>query len=1277
MSNFLDRFNPQSQTSVTEKTSPIANITNRIRQSLGLGPTLQERAQQRDKVFEQEKKQDKGFEDRFAPMSRQEKENYESMSIDLMPDDKGIKITSPNMPEVVIKKEDLTEEQRAAYDDMKMAKEIEDSARNFRIFQRVEDIRNEKESPRQLLEQDTVTDKETIPIYGALDILGRGISGIFNINRATEQQEEAQERRSRTETYIVEKIEEARKEGDGERVKNLISALQTTGGITDTVSENLQREIDAAPTDQQIIGASAELAILATMGGIRGGTSFVKGVAPRVATKSPVAARASAKLLHTAKRYGLSAINSGSRIGLWSAAGEMKIEDADVDDIIAAGERGFKTGLFLGPAITATGDLIGYGLKSAVGPTRKFVNSSVKKLEKVAQGKETMPITPLEKALQGIEKPLTAKQKAAKLALSTVDSVKKIEQRLVDRFSPIRRIENRIHTLKGRPLEEKEKVYRDIRMLQAWADGKTDVKVSSFANKLNKFSPETQQTAKGYLNLLDSIDRAQRGLAVPGGKKLPQLKKELAQLIRFTGKDEMKNVAEIRRIVNNYTKHELMGDYRAGLITKQEMKRMLEAHKNYMPHDVVMSKTDTYVGSMGQSMDVSKTTLNRAIGSTREIKDPFEAIINRSLIGERVRQKNILMRNLFDAQKKHNVISGASKIKEGVKPKGGFEILSYFENGKKVNYQVPTTITQAIKSTDIPIQPAWWNVITAPQRALKKGATQFNPGFVLRNKFRDTHQSALLTESFIKEAARKYGTSAKNAKNYSYKQLNEVYKRGGFGSNIFEEGEDAMRRVLQRGKVGSTFSYDNIKSINPFNAIQKTNKFVEMSTRKEAMAKALAGGLNQKDAVWISRNATVDFSRMGTWMRPVNQAIPFLNARVQGLTNLPKAFLANPDRFSEAIMNTAVLPTMLLHQHNRRYESYKYINQGIKDLDWVIMTGEVPSVNPYNGEEILVPQFITIKRGEGQNLVSAPIRHWLEKEDEIDHRNVSQMMADMFGSNSPVDFGTYSRQNFAGSLISQFGPLASGVVGSFSNKHPYFGTDIVPEYRTNLHQEMQFSARTPEFLKQAVPKELYRSGFAETFNISPAMVDFYISVFGGMPQDIMRAVDIAYGVKRDGKMGGLNVTDTTFETLSELPIIRGFLKQSLNNTTEADRILVSDVERDIATDDRMIKDRADEIIAELRTIKEPQKRRDYWNLLGDEVTPELILEVLKRGESRQTIDGLRAIDRVDVRAEVIRIKLEDMREKGYTKEMVQEYIQDLTEANILNESVLNEMLRGL
>ncbi|MFA5452764.1 MAG: LPD38 domain-containing protein [Candidatus Methanomethylophilaceae archaeon] len=1193
----------------------------------------------------------------WTAIPREVVEAMDNTTIDILPNDAGVQITSP-LGQRTIYKQDFNESMSAAFDDLINARDIEKEIE-------LKGLRN--------------TGRETIPVYGAIEILGRGLAGSIHSIRAGKELDKQMSAYIETSNAIADRYKEARDSGDTEGAKKLLELLKVSTDYNPAGIDFLQGEIDRTPTPTQVGAAAAELSLLATSGPI--GRAFKSAVMPLGV--SAVKGTTAAILLNTVKRYGLSAISSGTSLALWSATGAGKIEDASVEDIIDAAEGGAKTGVVLGPAFMAAGDLLKAGIKWAGPHMKQFYKEAVTRLEKAAAGKKGAIINPVDKALATIEQEPTISQIAAKTTLKGIHFLEKMEQRFIDRFSPLARAENRIRELKGTPLAEKEKIYRDIRMIDPWADGIAEKKIVSFIDKLDDFSPDIKQKSKAWLVTLDKIDRVKLGLEVPGKQTLPQLKNELAELGRYIGIDDMKQVSQVRKLVKQYTTKELLEDVSAGLLSKKEMETILKAHPHYIPNSVVMDRMEKNISGVGTSMDVTQTNLKRATGHLQEIKDPYEAMLLRTPIHERVRQKNILMNNLVDAQEQYGAIPGMRKLVSGEKLGDSEAVISFFKDGVKQSWVVPDTIGAAIKSTDIPISPKWWSALTAPQRALKKGATAYNPAFILGNKFRDEHAAALTASSFIDDAAKKYGLNPTNAKSYSYKELTNIYQKGGFGASIFQEGDDAMIQALQRGKLSTTFEYNNIKSLNPLDAIKRMNTFAEQSTRKEVLAKALKAGLSEKDALFVSRNATLDFAKIGTWMRVPNQAIPFLNARVQGLVNIPKAFMSSPERFSEAVMNTAVLPTMLLHQHNRRYESYKYLSQGIKDSNWIIMTGEIPATNPYNGDEILVPQFITIKRGEGQSLVSAPIRHWLEKEDGIDSRKVSQMLADSFGSVSPVDFGTYSRQNLWGSVISQFGPLASMAAGGFSNKHPYFGTDIVPSYRkegttgAELHKELQFAPKTPEILKQAIPKEFYRSGFAETFNISPATVDFYVSVFGGMPQDVLRGLDIAYGVVRDGKMGGLNVTDTTWETLTEIPVIRGFLKQSLSNVTDADRRLVSDVTREVGSDDQIVKDRANEIVSTLRTLKTKTEKQNYWNLLGDELTPALMLQIVRRSDINSIVDGLSKFTDKRVSAIIINQKVEQMKGRGEPASAIQEYLGELLESGVLTKPVLEEMIKYL
>ncbi len=1419
---------------------------------------------------------------RTPALKTEEQKMIDQLEVSVASD--GFRVNNPLLKtSFQVKKEEMDEETLGYFNQFKQQEELE--AILLRDYER----------------QQIKTGRGSIPFYGALDIMGRGLASGFNIRRSAKDLDRHTDMQNEILDTVIPQLRTARKEGDKEKEKQLLNTLRLISDEPNPILENLEFEQAVAPDARQVIGAGVELALLATMGYGAHYPAMKAGLMPRIARPVPkmsalkivtknLANLKAKEMSFLAQRYGFSALQSGAKLSIWSAAGQAKIADTSDEDIIAAAERGAKLGLVIGPAFTFAGDLLSAGLGKAIPIFQKNTGKAIQKLEKIAKNNERIPTTELEKSFIGIAGKPTIQQQVARASLRGIDGLQKLKPRLLDRFSFVEKLENKLFAKKGTALAEKsEKIYRDVSMGNDWADGISNKRIEYFKSNWEKLPSDVKQASVGYMNILSNLDRAKLGYKTPMGNHL-QVKEQLARFSTEMGPDMMAKLAKVREQVSQYTKGELLGLMRSGLIDAKQMKAMMKAHPNYIPHQVIFDNTQKHMTGIGQSMNVSKTELNKAIGSLKDIKNPLQAMLDRTILLERVKQKNILLNNIIDAHKTYNLMPSAKPLQtaEGVRrrqqiftqmkslkadlttakrglkvakradvtvlrkiksiesdiqkaesnwaeeltkffqegekaikttvtkaatkiipntlkdveriaretktltefssksavkkayqsgllERGGFktidsffkaandpytfikdpktissiikadidkvikltasqekatkqlEILrnidkastkdavrffdnlqkdislqrkelwtqaqslaalkketgastiNFYKDGIKETWQVPSELEHAIKGIDTPLTPGWIRAMTTPQRLLKKGATSYNPAFILRNKTRDLQQSEIIAPSLIKDLSKKYGLSTKNANKalqYTKKQQDLMYKKGGLGVSIFEDGQDRVRTVLQKNKIATTLEFHNEKSKNPFALIKKANQFTEQSTRKNWMVQAMNAGYSPKDALFISRRATVDFSRMGTWTRVANQAIPFLNARVQGLSAIPKAFLQDPSRFSNAIMNTSVMPTFMLHQHNRRYESYKYINQSIKDTDWIIMTGEIPAINPYNGDEILIPQFMTLKRGEGQTFVSSPIRHWLESEDEIDDRKVSLMLADMFGSLSPTDFGTFSteQRNIWQAMASQLGPLVTMAAGGISGEHPYFGSDIVPRDRQDAHRELQFSPHTPEILKD-IPKGFYRSGLAQRFEVSPAMLDFYISTFGGLPQDIIKGVDLAYGVVRDGKMGGLNVTETPWEALTEIPVIRSFVKQRLGGVSQPDEREIREVEREVKSEDILLKDRANEIITELRMAKTPEEAENIVNLLGDELTDDLAEAVLRRADARKTVDGLRASMPIRAKAQIIILRADRIKQRGGGKEEIIELFRELEDANILTDSVAEEMIK--
>ena len=90
-------------------------------------------------------------------------------------------------------------------------------------------------------------------------------------------------------------------------------------------------------------------------------------------------------------------------------------------------------------------------------------------------------------------------------------------------------------------------------------------------------------------------------------------------------------------------------------------------------------------------------------------------------------------------------------------------------------------------------------------------------------------------------------------------------------------------------------------------------------------------------------------------------------------------------------------------------------------IGWIVHN-EVETIDMNTGEKILIPQFITIPKAEGQVLAANPIQYYLERASVKDPRGVMEMIVDTIGSASPVEFQRFTHNNPLITAVSQFGP---------------------------------------------------------------------------------------------------------------------------------------------------------------------------------------------------------------------------------------------------------------
>jgi len=587
------------------------------------------------------------------------------------------------------------------------------------------------------------------------------------------------------------------------------------------------------------------------------------------------------------------------------------------------------------------------------------------------------------------------------------------------------------------------------------------------------------------------------------------------------------------------------------------------------------------------------------------------------------------------------------------------QTINYWRNGTKEIWVVPNDIAIAVKNLDAQTTNWVMKVATYPAKVLKNFATRFNVTFSMTNLPRD-RQTAYMTARAMTESLGKNTSANADLLRLSKKEFDALYKNlGGYGGSIFREGKpvDILKEFRRKG--WRQFS----DKVNPFEIVNTLNESIEDSTRKMVFRVGLEGGLSPKNAIFVSREATVDFAKMGTWMKNLNQAIPFLNARVQGGLNMFRAMKMSPEIFARTATLSAVYPQLAIYQWNRQFESSNQISTYIWENYWPIIVGEKYVTDPTTGLSAKTPIVVTIRKGEIQQAISNPIYYFMAKNDGNDFRSVSQMLVDNIGNISPLSVSSFGNTNPWLQLISNFGPLGTVPMGMATNINSFTGSKIVPEEKTGASPALQFTKYDSELVKKV----------GAGLNISPAKIDFALNSFGGGVQDIVSVLSMAYSLSQ-GQGIGTNIPDeSAIGQATKLPITRTLIREPLQSQgPQYKQQQVEKQEVNQQTIDRglLLREVALEIDHNLMGMKTNEARLEYLNSIKATLTPEIKSKLQTIQQARVAYDTLKTSDSVETRARFIDLQIKQMKAGGASAQDLLEYLANLKIRKLLTADVI-------
>jgi hypothetical protein len=318
----------------------------------------------------------------------------------------------------------------------------------------------------------------------------------------------------------------------------------------------------------------------------------------------------------------------------------------------------------------------------------------------------------------------------------------------------------------------------------------------------------------------------------------------------------------------------------AGVITKEAGAEFMK-YSDYIPLYRQMDGENTLGPSIYQSISGVKAPKTYKGKGTGPIEDYLETIVRNTQAAIQASMKNVAAQKAV----KNGMILGMVVKLPAVSSSP--DTITILENGKKVSYQCADRLwVEAVSSLNLPELP-FLSILAKPADMLRALVTK-DPGFMLANMMRDSVSAYVTSGANIKpviSTVKNFGAAIMN-RSPVYQALLNAGAIGGYEfSRDVEAGAEALASDLRK-KTGTQSGAE--KLFKPFtgvwNMLERGTEASDAATRMAVYEATLKETGNEAEAI---RRAVevLNFNRKGrsAVVRIAAAAIPFLNARVQGL----------------------------------------------------------------------------------------------------------------------------------------------------------------------------------------------------------------------------------------------------------------------------------------------------------------------------------------------------------------------------------------------------------
>ena len=681
----------------------------------------------------------------------------------------------------------------------------------------------------------------------------------------------------------------------------------------------------------------------------------------------------------------------------------------------------------------------------------------------------------------------------------------------VDRYNPIVKVSREAKkTLKAqgaelRPEYDPEYLVRRLTGAGGIADARFRRELEPIINKADELGID-KADLDIYLVNRRTAGFGKIGREVKGSD--PQKAGQVVSALESKYGDNIKSVAQQLYDYQNKGFQEMVD---AGFISPETAKLIRKENPDYVPFQRVMDEVDNYLGLPTRKTMQGTQPIKKLEGSEKQILSPVEEIIANTFKQRAAIEKNRVARSIVDLQKVAPNLGFAKAAESGT------DTITVWNNGKKEFWKVGQEIADTAKGINEENMNTLLKIFTAPASLLRQGATGRNPEFMLPNMVRDQLDAGITS---------KYGYIPFVDYLRGLKSMlldDDIYRAWENSGAKIDLGELSGRKAINQRFSEATGKGGLFKWLG--DVLDTAGTFSEQPTRVGLFKRAYEKTRNPLIAAMESRDATVDFARMGSKMKVANSMIPFLNVGVQGFDKLIRSVKNNPSKVALNAAIYGVLPAVTVTAYNllNHPEEYAEIPQYEKDSNFVLVNGRNPDGTV---------AYVALPKGNVIPVITNPIENFMSFVAGTNKQKFSEFALQFVSSALPVIGDGQSVKEIAVKTVgSNLPQLVKPITENLVNKSFYKydakkeqSKEIVPFYLQEKEPYQQAYEFTPG---------LYKT-IGAVLNVSPLQVqnamEGYLAGYAKIPANIFESITKI----KEGREVSPN----------EKPLLRRFFKQT-------------------------------------------------------------------------------------------------------------------------------------